>query len=530
MLDQSATPPTDELTGLRNRSALNDLIALAEFAQARNQPFALLLLDVDNLKLFNDWCGHNEGDALLVAIARVLQRSVSGQETALRLGGDEFLLALPGATIDEAHARAVALCEEIEKIETGSADAPHASVSIGVAAAPKAVAWTLREMIALADVRMYNSKIAARGSVCARDLDSASHRLIADAWPEFRPQASVDALTGIHDSRGMREALLSWGLTELHDRQSGTVNAPDVDRRVRALMVLRVVPEIAERVDRGDFEHFLAQMTSALKVTCRSGQLLWRSGIDELAVFTRDTPIATMRVASDLLSTLYGRLIASGAGAVPKVTLACGVAGGPQYLSSSITFLDRARARCERALSLGHALCASDDDQALPLGAAVWPQWTTPDGLIDRNHTAPARTISVEFPAWVRPSPGRAAQVDTAEVLTALSKHVRLEVVNGYVGYADLRVTERAISDRLDAMTMVLAMPGDDWDDDLDISVPRACIHLDLHVMFEITTEDQAVVDDKVETARSILDELFASIARACDCDGGVGPASKSRI
>jgi diguanylate cyclase (GGDEF)-like protein len=89
--EAEANAVTDALTGLTNRRGFEH--AVDQLSSRR--PFALLAIDVDNLKLINDGFGHAAGDALLVAIGRVLASMARKGETLARIGGDEFVLLIP---------------------------------------------------------------------------------------------------------------------------------------------------------------------------------------------------------------------------------------------------------------------------------------------------------------------------------------------------------------------------------------------------------------------------------------------------
>jgi diguanylate cyclase (GGDEF)-like protein len=85
----------DALTGLPNRALLEDRCRVAlHGAHRHGPPLALVFLDLDHFKTVNDSLGHRTGDAVLVELARRLQRQVRGQDTVARLGGDEFVLLL----------------------------------------------------------------------------------------------------------------------------------------------------------------------------------------------------------------------------------------------------------------------------------------------------------------------------------------------------------------------------------------------------------------------------------------------------
>jgi diguanylate cyclase len=84
----------DPMTGLHNRRALDDLLENAQ------QGDLVVMLDIDHFKTINDQHGHDTGDKLLVDFARTLLRSLRGTDTAMRYGGDEFLLYLPNTPLD----------------------------------------------------------------------------------------------------------------------------------------------------------------------------------------------------------------------------------------------------------------------------------------------------------------------------------------------------------------------------------------------------------------------------------------------
>ena len=126
---------TDPLTGLANRRRLADELAARSF-DARGP--TLLLLDFDGLKGANDMLGYEAGDALICAVARVLQAQMRPGETAARLGGDEFVAVLPDVGEAEAERRADELSAAIDDAELPAELRAHFSgASVGaVTSAP----------------------------------------------------------------------------------------------------------------------------------------------------------------------------------------------------------------------------------------------------------------------------------------------------------------------------------------------------------------------------------------------------------
>lgn len=150
---------TDPLTGLWNVRYLRRQIQyLVDLYHRYEQPFAVLLLDVNGLKQVNDSYGHQVGDRVLVQIALALRRSVRAVDTAARIGGDEFCVLAPNQRADSANVLAErlarAIAEGISDPEPGLITA-----SIGVAACPEH-GDQAETLLAAADQAMYQAKAA----------------------------------------------------------------------------------------------------------------------------------------------------------------------------------------------------------------------------------------------------------------------------------------------------------------------------------------------------------------------------------
>ncbi|MCI0855670.1 MAG: GGDEF domain-containing protein [Chloroflexi bacterium] len=147
----------DPLTGaLNHRAIVEELQKLIQRAEGA-APFAVLLVDVDGLKAINDSYGHPMGDAALVAIADALFRA---RAIVGRYGGDEFVVALPGAGVARAEqyrADVVATLNAAEVIDEGSGKHIPVMASIGIATHPDD-AKAVSELIELADNEMYEQK------------------------------------------------------------------------------------------------------------------------------------------------------------------------------------------------------------------------------------------------------------------------------------------------------------------------------------------------------------------------------------
>ena len=155
----------DSLTGLKNRRAFEERMhEEISRARRRQEPFALLLLDIDHFKNFNDSYGHPRGDDVLKSVSRVLSRSVRDADFIARYGGEEFTIILPDTDREGAKLMGERLRAAIEET---SWDARPITVSVGAAA------WvdgaSAEDLIDQADRALYRSKQAGRNIVTLAD-------------------------------------------------------------------------------------------------------------------------------------------------------------------------------------------------------------------------------------------------------------------------------------------------------------------------------------------------------------------------
>ncbi len=166
----SAISTTDWLTGVANRRGLERYLAESWAAAAlRRQTLALLMVDVDHFKLFNDQYGHPAGDACLTRLALLIGQQLRGQTDRLaRYGGEEFAVLLPGADQQEATRVAERIRQMVERLGLPHG-APGASVfvtvSIGAGSAEPAYDGGPEQLIAAADRALYMSKQLGRNRV-----------------------------------------------------------------------------------------------------------------------------------------------------------------------------------------------------------------------------------------------------------------------------------------------------------------------------------------------------------------------------
>ena len=150
---------TDPLTGLRNRRGMDD--ALGAW-QAGQQPFAAVALDIDHFKRVNDTHGHGVGDQVLQRLAELMRENARSDDVLCRVGGEEFLILLPDASLEVAAQVAERLRERLE--HTDIPPAGHITLSLGVAHWPQHGS-DIAEVLDIADTALYEAKRTGRNRV-----------------------------------------------------------------------------------------------------------------------------------------------------------------------------------------------------------------------------------------------------------------------------------------------------------------------------------------------------------------------------
>jgi len=161
---------TDSLTGLANRRRF-DSYWEQEWCRAQRQatPLAVIMLDVDHFKLYNDHYGHQQGDRCLQRVAEVLRASVRrAGELAARYGGEEFVVVLPGVSGEQAAETAQLILKALRAEQLPHASSPDGSVvtvSLGVASGIPDESASREHLLKAADVALYEAKSLSRNCV-----------------------------------------------------------------------------------------------------------------------------------------------------------------------------------------------------------------------------------------------------------------------------------------------------------------------------------------------------------------------------
>jgi len=159
----------DPLTGLYNRRyAMPHVARLAERSRVSGRFFAVMVVDIDRFKLVNDNHGHASGDAVLVEVARRLSMNLRQVDLVARVGGEEFLIAMPETTLEAARATAERLCRVMEEtpFDLSNGQQLRITVSIGLAlGGGHASPGTIDQVINQADHALMGSKAEGRNQV-----------------------------------------------------------------------------------------------------------------------------------------------------------------------------------------------------------------------------------------------------------------------------------------------------------------------------------------------------------------------------
>jgi diguanylate cyclase (GGDEF)-like protein len=154
----------DQLTGMLNRKALESrTLELEVQSRVSRQPVGLIVCDIDNFKQVNDTHGHAVGDAVLADFAYRLRKELRAYDLAYRLGGEEFVVLVPGGALEQTQE----LAERLRAVtESAPLEGVEVTASFGVAAsAPGGLDFAA--LFAQADEALYRAKAGGRNRVCS---------------------------------------------------------------------------------------------------------------------------------------------------------------------------------------------------------------------------------------------------------------------------------------------------------------------------------------------------------------------------
>jgi diguanylate cyclase (GGDEF)-like protein len=164
----------DALTGTKNRRVFDEHLEQTwQHAVDQAHAMAILLIDIDHFKAYNDQYGHQAGDKTLCRVAQAVQKHVSRPLDLLtRYGGEEFAVILYDVNETQAQATAERICKAVSELNIehrASRTAPRVTISVGVAAIQPTTDRTPRGAVQLADQALYEAKVRGRNRVQVQD-------------------------------------------------------------------------------------------------------------------------------------------------------------------------------------------------------------------------------------------------------------------------------------------------------------------------------------------------------------------------
>jgi diguanylate cyclase (GGDEF)-like protein len=182
----------DQLTGMLNRKALGARThELSQQSQVTGEPVGVIVADLDHFKRINDTRGHTAGDIVLKEVAYLLRKQLRAFDLAYRLGGEEFLILVPGSDLEHT-------AELAERLRAGVAanligGGLSVTMSLGAGASAQDERFDYAAVFAKADAALYRAKRSGRNRVCVADRgeDGADRAARADG---LRPAGGEPAL------------------------------------------------------------------------------------------------------------------------------------------------------------------------------------------------------------------------------------------------------------------------------------------------------------------------------------------------
>jgi diguanylate cyclase (GGDEF)-like protein/PAS domain S-box-containing protein len=313
----------DALTGLPNRALLFDRITQAA---GRGGGGAVALVDLDRFKILNDRFGHEVGDAILRTVSARLAESVPAEATVARVGGDEFVVLLPGAELVEATELVDRLLEAVSAPIPTALEPVVVTASVGLAPLDSAMAdLVLRR----ADAAMYEAKKKGANQVVVYgpevavwaenlwDLAATVARLEHDR-SRLEVESRTDALTGLPNVRALDEAMAA--MATHHERRGDPFSVLFLDLDHFGAFNKR----------RGDAagDKALRWVARTVASACREGDTAYRKGGEELVILLPATNHeAAVAVGERLRAAVEGLgIVHDGHPDTPVLTVTVGVA------------------------------------------------------------------------------------------------------------------------------------------------------------------------------------------------------------
>jgi diguanylate cyclase (GGDEF)-like protein/PAS domain S-box-containing protein len=263
----------DDLTGLLNRSEMTALLQknMAR-AQRYEEPYSLMLVDLDRFKIINDNYGHTSGDRVLVAFAELARKYARDSDPIGRWGGEEFIFLLPNT--DSFHASNIAerLRAAAEQMHlTIDGQQISFTISIGVSSYPED-ANNLEELLSIADGALYEAKRAGRNRIqFSNKRDSGIFSIGTQLQRALRENRLLPAYQPIVDLKTgevcAEEALARLVLSDRCEEAEGFIQAASdlqLSHKIDHLITGHTIHRCRERLLKGNPIHHFVNMSADL--------------------------------------------------------------------------------------------------------------------------------------------------------------------------------------------------------------------------------------------------------------------------
>ncbi len=288
-------PGIDTLTGLNDRSWVD---RINEEYLDRDGPWSLLMIDVDHFKLINDIYGHLVGDKVLKQAALTIQVNLKESDTAIRFGGDEFIVVLPNTDKDGALDLCQRLIFEIRRVSFSSG--LKASISIGVSESRNSDS-SITDLVSRADKALYGAKETGRGR-----FYFFSEKMTEKSAPQINFSHLVGRRTELHKLRQLLEESITesarFAIISGEDGVGKTRLADELLNYCDFMKSIVIRNSVMEHTQTQPFHLLIKPVSDAIKRLSQAELKMLEKRVEPLHPATLDLfPMLNVRVSDDLI-------------------------------------------------------------------------------------------------------------------------------------------------------------------------------------------------------------------------------------
>lgn len=344
---------TDELTGVQNYRALAEQLG-SRARRRQDNPFSVIMLEVDDLRHLNNVHGHQAGNKALRHVSEILKQNARANDYVTRFGGDEFVILLSGAGKEAALQAAARLAHAIGEtpFDLGQTQpAGRLTVSMGVASFPDDGS-SPEEVLQKADEAVYKSKMDGKDRITSY---SAGMVGMDGEYQGRKILGAVEPVTGLYDKSYMHEQLAFQVRLARHFDRPLSLIVLDVD----------AMEHINDEYGGSAGDHVLREIALMVMRAHGDPAFVCKSQGDEIAVIMTGTPSSgalglAERIRQEVESEdFYGAVIKGGARAESpvRITVSLGIANFPEHATSPQDLLLKSQLALERTKQAGGNRC-----------------------------------------------------------------------------------------------------------------------------------------------------------------------------